>query len=286
MILCAGLGTRLRPLTDACAKPLVPVGDRPALAHILEKVGGPGRRVVVNAHHRAGDVRAFAAAWKGGGEVLVSEETELLGTAGGVERAAGLLGPGDVLVWNGDILAPELDPGALVAAAHASGADAMLVVGQRRAAGEGNLGLDAEGRVVRIRRETRREGEVAGADFVPIHVVGAGIRARLPAQGCFVADVYLPAIASGARLLTFPYGAGWIDVGSVAEYRAANEAWLRARGIASWVAPSARVAPGVRVVGSIVGNGARVEGEGELARCIVWPGAVARAPLDGAIVSR
>src|SRR5258706_15827748 len=101
MILCAGLGSRLRPLSDWRAKPLVPVGDRPAVAHVLDRVRAAGApRVVVNAHHRADDVRAFLPR-----DIALSHEADLLGTAGGVAHAASLLGDGDVVVWNGDILA-------------------------------------------------------------------------------------------------------------------------------------------------------------------------------------
>ena len=103
MILCAGLGTRLRPLTDWCAKPLVPIGDRPALAHILDRL--VGTRAVVNAHHRAADIEAFARARSR--DLLVSVEPDLLGTAGGIAHASPLLGSGDILVWNGDILADQ-----------------------------------------------------------------------------------------------------------------------------------------------------------------------------------
>src|SRR5262249_6992810 len=79
----AGLGPRLAPLSAWRAKPLVPVGDRPAVAHVVERVRGVSRVVVVNAHHRAEDVAAYARA-EG---LVVSRETELLGTAGAVSHA-------------------------------------------------------------------------------------------------------------------------------------------------------------------------------------------------------
>ena len=61
MVLCAGLGTRLRPLTDEMAKPMVPVGDRPAVAHVVAQVRlAVPSRIVVNVHHRPADVRAWA----------------------------------------------------------------------------------------------------------------------------------------------------------------------------------------------------------------------------------
>jgi NDP-sugar pyrophosphorylase family protein len=117
-------------------------------------------------------------------------------------------------------------------------------------------------------------------------MIGECLRARLPERGCLVADFYLPAIADGARVVAFPYAGGFTDIGSVGEYRAANFAWLAARGEDAWVAASARVAAGVRVSRSVVGEGARVEGAGELSGCVVWPGASAFAPLADEVVTR
>src|SRR5260370_32989127 len=103
MVLAAGLGTRLRPLTDHCAKPLVAVGDRPMVAHVLERLRTAGvSRIVVNSHHRVDEVRDF---FRSQPHVRVSEEQELLGTAGGVAYASASLGEGDVGVWNAHILA-------------------------------------------------------------------------------------------------------------------------------------------------------------------------------------
>src|SRR5258708_10278422 len=111
MVLAAGLGTRLRPLTDHCAKPLVPVGDRPMVAHVLERLRTAGvSRIVVNSHHRVDEVRDF---FRSQPHVRVSEEQELLGTAGGLAYASESLGEGDVAVWNADILADFVLPALL-----------------------------------------------------------------------------------------------------------------------------------------------------------------------------
>jgi mannose-1-phosphate guanylyltransferase len=282
MVLSAGLGTRMRPLTEWRAKPLAPVGDRPALAHVLDAVarGGVGR-VVVNAHHRAGDVRAFAAA---DGRFVVSEEADLLGTAGGVAHARSLLGDGDVLVWNGDILA-DVDVARLV---RAHRTDATLVVrpGTAGSVGAGNVGLATDGRVVRLRNETVAAGEVAGGEFLGVHVVGRELARGLPARGCLVGDVYLPAMRAGARLEAFPYAGAFWDIGTVAAYVDANMAWLAARGEHAWVAPGAEVSPDVELHDAIVHAGARITGRGRVSRTIVWDGASCEAPLDGVVVAR
>jgi mannose-1-phosphate guanylyltransferase len=278
MVLAAGLGTRLRPLTDVRAKPLVPVGDRPALAHVVDHLRAAGvARIVVNAHHRPQDVRAFASSLSD--PVAVSEERDLLGTAGGIAFARPLLGEGDVLLWNGDILA-GVDVAALVAA-HAS--EATLVV-QPLAAGQGPVGLDAQGNIVRLRQE-RFAAETSGGQFLGISLLSASLRTRLPDRGGLVEDLFVPALRRGATLRAFPFHGLWHDIGSLPAYLAANLAWLDARSLSCWVGPGADVAGGVTLDRSIVGEGARVLGAGPLSRCVLWPGTTAHAPLSDVVVT-
>jgi mannose-1-phosphate guanylyltransferase len=286
MVLAAGLGTRLRPLTDYCAKCLVPVGDRPMLAHVLDRLSAAGvTRVVVNAHHRAADVRAFLAARVGktpDPHIALSEEHELLGTAGGVARARDLLGPGAIVIWNADVLA-DVDLAALVAAhVAAPGAEATLLVRPRRDP-HGLVGLDPSGRVVRMRSE-RVADEARSADFLAVAVVGESLRETAPARGCLAADVYIPALRRGALIQSVAYDGRWLDVGDVAGYLEANIAWLDAEGFPFWRHPAARVSTGVELARSIVGEGAEVRGAGPLTRTVVWPAAIAVAPLAGAVV--
>lgn len=278
MVLAAGLGTRLRPLTEHRAKPLVPVGDRPALAHVLDRLRAAGAtRVVVNAHHQAAQVRAFVEQVG----ASLSEETELLGTAGGIARAAPLLGEGDVLVWNGDILA-DVDVADLVAA-HRAPSQATLLV-QPLPAGRGPVGLDVHGRVVRLRQD-RFGAEATGGDFLGIHVLGRRLRERLPAAGGLVEDVLVPALSRGEEVRAVLFDAPWQDIGTVPTYLAANVAWLRERGIDRWVGPGASVDPGVVLEASVVGAGAVVTGSGFVVRSVVWPGARAVAPLADAVIT-
>lgn len=273
MILCAGLGTRLRPLTDWLAKPMVPIGDRPAVAHVASRLVAAGfERLVVNVHHRPDDLRTWAKTVP----AAISEEPELLGTAGGVHRAASLLGSGDVLVWNGDILA-DLDPNELACAHRAVGATLAVVP---RGAGEGNVGIGEGGRIVRLRRERFGE-ERTSADFIGIHVIGAALRERLPPRGCLVGDLYIPALRDGAVLAAHVVSTPFVDVGSLAQYVDANRAWLARQGAASWVAPDAEVHASVE--GSVVGARARIDAE--TVRCIVWPETRVGERVSDAIVT-
>jgi len=281
MVLAAGFGTRLRPLTDNCAKALVPVGDRPALAHVLDELTAAGiTRLAVNAHHRANDVRAFVDGL--GVRIEVSEEADLLGTAGGLAKAAPMLGPGDVLVWNGDILA-RIELPRLIDSHSFSNAEATLVV-EKRSPGEGPVGTDEEGRIVRLR--TLRSGaEAHGGEFLGVSVVGRALRDRLPERGCLVADAWMPALRRGAQLRAFFHEGPWRDIGTIASYLAANLDWLDTRRLAHWAGDGATIVPDVSLDRSIVGRGAVAEGRGALVRCVVWPGARASAPLRAAVVT-
>jgi mannose-1-phosphate guanylyltransferase len=282
LILSAGLGTRLAPLTTWRAKPLVPIGDRPALAHIVTRLRAACPVLVVNAFHRADEIEAYAR----GAGLAVSREEELLGTAGGLARAGDLLGTGDVLVWNGDMVG-DLDAASLLDA-HARnatrGALATLVVRPRRDAA-GNTGLDAEGDVVRIRREPCRAGETHSADFQGIYVVSDALRRRLPASGDIIAEAFLPAIRSGERIAAFATDIDLIDVGTPRAYLDANLRWLASLWRTSWVGDGAVVDPGIELAQALVGEGARVRGEGRLEACVVWPGATVSAPLTNAVVA-
>ncbi|MBI4950833.1 MAG: NTP transferase domain-containing protein [Myxococcales bacterium] len=282
MVLAAGYGTRLRPLTDELPKPLVPIGDRPMLGHVAAELARGGvARLVVNTHHLPEAFRADALADLGLPCELVHEPT-ILGTAGGVANAAALLGAGDVLVWGGDVLC-RVDLAALHARHRATGAAATLLA-TPRAVGQGTLGLDAEGCVVRLRGE-RFGVELASADFTAVQILAEALRRELPCPGCLVGDGYLPRLRAGRRdvraaLLVEAFE----DIGDPASYLAANQRWLARRGVGAWVAPAASVAPGVELWSAVVGAGAVLTGTGVVRDAVVWPGARARAPLERAIV--
>ena len=276
MVLCAGLGTRLRPLTDELAKPMVPVGDRAAVAHVVAQVRlAVPSRIVVNVHHRPQDVRA----WAEEEGIAVSHEPHLLGTAGGVAAAAPLLGAGAILVWNGDILS-DLDPRELVRPQDLQPSSLATLAVHTRRAGEGNVGFGSDGRVVRLRSSSFGP-EDHGGDFLGIHVVGGELRALLPDAGCLVGDVYIPALARGERLHAHVTKASFVDIGSIAQYLAANARWLASRGLTSWAHPDAVIHASIE--GSVIGAGAVVDAPA--VRCVVWPEAHVRAACEAAVVT-
>jgi mannose-1-phosphate guanylyltransferase len=282
MILAAGLGTRLRPLTDELPKPLCPIGDRPALSHIGVRLAEAGiRQACLNTHH-------LAAAFSGEQlaalplDLRVLHEPRILGTAGGIANAAPHLGDGDVVVWNGDILA-DLDVGALLEAHAKEAALATLAVAPRPR-GEGTVGLGVDGAVVRLRGERFGE-ETAGGDFMGIQAVSAALRRRLPEVGCLVGDGYLPALREGGRILGARFDGAFRDIGTLSAYLGENLRWLAQTRRSAHVGEGAQVGAAVRLVESVIGARATVTGEGALSRVVVWPGARAVAPLEDAVVT-
>ncbi|WP_018864600.1 MULTISPECIES: N-acetylmuramate alpha-1-phosphate uridylyltransferase MurU [Thioalkalivibrio] len=105
MILAAGRGERMRPLTDHCPKPLLPVAGRPLIAYTLERLARAGyRTVVINTAHLGEQIRETLGRKYAGMRLLYSEEPEgALETAGGIRQALPLLGDEPFLVVNGDV---------------------------------------------------------------------------------------------------------------------------------------------------------------------------------------
>lgn len=280
MVLAAGLGTRLRPLTDELPKALVPVGDMPLLGQIFARLARGGvTQVVLNTHHLP---LAFESLVRAAPlSVQVINEPSLLGTAGALANARSFLGTGTVIVYNADILV-EFNLDALLAGTH-DGAPCLMVAEARA---KGTVGVDASNCVARLRGE--RFGEVIReTDYVGVMALPAALISELPAQGCLVGDYLLPRLRRAESVRTVPARGAWCDVGSLASYWQANMSWLeRTVGVgASWCGPGASLGENVRLRSSLIGANAKVVGSGELRDCVVWPGATVRAPLQRAIVT-
>jgi MurNAc alpha-1-phosphate uridylyltransferase len=152
MLLAAGLGTRLRPITETIPKPLVPVAGVPLIERIMANARAEGaKRFVANAHYRADQILAHF-----GGLLKVSREDELLGTGGGVKRALPMLYSDPILVMNTDAFWPagsDAPIGRMIARFDAGEADMVLLcVHPRNATGFGrshDFCLDPMGRITR-----------------------------------------------------------------------------------------------------------------------------------------
>lgn len=238
LILAAGVGSRLKPLTDATPKALIPVGGVPMLERNLLRLKAAGvKSFVVNAHAHAAQVAAWceAAAKRLGVPVSVSREDSLLLDTGGALKKAALLlkGRDPFFVHNADVVT-DLDLKALLKAHKESGALATLSVRERES-GRAFL-FDAAGRLAGHDRGenqlTWAKGPVPNARRLPfdgIHVISPELLDKLTETGVFsITKTYIRLAAAGADIRAFRGDKwAWHDVGD-AEKLAKAEAWAAA----------------------------------------------------------
>jgi NDP-sugar pyrophosphorylase family protein len=282
MILCAGFGERLRPLSEQLPKALVPVGDRSVLAHIAASLRRAGyASAVVNTHWMP---EKFAAITDDLAlDLTLIHEPQLRGQAGGIAGARQLL-RAPVIAWNGDILIDDPPLEQLAASVVASGGVCLAVA---PATGSGTVGLDAAGHMVRVRGQSFGV-EVRSADYIGLLALGEQALQELPEQGCPINDFMLPRLRRGDVVDTCLTSSAWREVGSLEGYWKANAHWLSHHAnheSGSFVHPSARVSAGVQLRSSMVGANARIDGTGSVDCSVIWPDTIATAPLSRAIVT-
>jgi NDP-sugar pyrophosphorylase family protein len=210
MVFAAGRGTRLRPLTDTRPKALVEIEGHTLLELVLLRLRDAGvTHVIVNVHHFADQIEACLAAHDGFGlRVVLSRETNLLDTGGGLKHAAWFFDDGQpFLVHNVDVLS-DIDLRAMVRAHIASRALATLAAMPRRTARPllfDQAGLLC-GRVDPISGERLlrpvRPSETQRLGFCGVHVITPELLPRLAETGAFsIIDSYLRLAAEGAPIL-------------------------------------------------------------------------------------
>ena len=267
-ILGAGLGTRLRPLTDRLPKPLVPLFHRPLAAWAVAACRAAGiRRFAINTHHLPDAWQDFINLPEHAGlDITLFHEPVLLETGGGLKNIADWIGDQPVLVHNGDIFS-SLPLHKLIAAHRAGGWPVTLAL--RSGGGDKRVAIDASrSRVIDLRHEL---GVAEGTHvFSGIYCMEPAFLDLLP-QGEVVSVI--PAFLELARrgqlgAVVIDEG-DWLDLGD-------REAYLRAHrelALGPKVHPAADMAPGCAVLDSVIGPGARV-GESAIVRgSVLWPGA-------------
>ena len=244
MILAAGLGTRLRPLTDTRPKALVTVAGRPMLYWVIARLARHGfTDIIINAHHFAEQIEAFTAAYDSPGVSLtVSVEEEILDTGGGVRKAAWFFDREEpFLVHNVDVLT-DLDLSELTTAHRASDAGsesgthsasgALVTVAVKKRKSSRHLLFDEAGRLggwrSDITGETRTvrpiEGLVTPLPFMGVYVMSPGALSKMTGTGSFsIIDFFLDLAGTGGVVQAFRADeARWADLGSVDRIAAAE----------------------------------------------------------------
>ncbi|HEU0012993.1 MAG TPA: nucleotidyltransferase family protein [Longimicrobium sp.] len=232
MVLAAGLGTRLRPLTDHTPKALIEVGGVPMLERVARRLIEAGAdRLIINVHHHAERIEAYVRERGGFGvECVFSREPgQPLETGGALLAARGLIrGGAPFFLHNADIVT-ELPLREMYDAPAASGALAMLAVMERATTRHllwddaGLLGRTDEKKGVDLRVRDA-VGPVRKLAFGGVHVIAPRFLDLLTERGAFsILDPYLRLAAAGERILPFRVDAyRWIDIGRLEQLEEAR----------------------------------------------------------------
>jgi NDP-sugar pyrophosphorylase family protein len=225
MILAAGLGTRLRPLTETIPKPLLPVGGMPLIVWnlLLLRTGGI-RDVIINLHYLGSMIEeALGDGARWDMRIAYSYEPELLGTGGGVKAAEEFFEGESFLVINGDTLISLNLPAFLEFHRSQNGVATLVLRDDPHPEQWGAVESDVQDRILRINGQGHdRVGSPTAAHtrmFAGVHILHPSLLDGAPTETPFsIIDSYTKALAGGSRLLGFVHAGYWSDVGTVERY--------------------------------------------------------------------
>jgi mannose-1-phosphate guanylyltransferase len=299
MVLAAGLGTRLRPLTYEITKPMVPVLDRPVMEHIVDLLDEYGfQEVIANLHYFPDTIREHF-----GERLEYRFEPDLLGTAGGVRACAEFLGEEAFLVISGDALT-DIDLGALAARHREAGGIATLSVKKVPDTREFGVVLhDRDGRITGFQEKPSPEEALSDLGNCGIYVFDPQIFDYFPERPFvdWAKDVFPVLLENDVPFHIHEVREYWNDIGSLAELRKGTFDALRgelrlkiegeeiAPGVIvagssplrpdteiegpAWIGQDVRIGAGVRLMGPLVlGDGAEIGDHVQLRSSIVFPG--------------
>lgn len=219
MVLAAGLGTRLRPITDRMPKPLVPVGGRPMMDYVLDLLIEAGiKRVCVNVHHHADQMETYLAQREDLNFIISDERQQLMNSGGGLAKGLKHLPQGPVLVMNADLFwvgEPDGQPSnlsRLVEFFDPARMDmAMLCAPMDRVIGHNgtrDFHLAGDGALTRFRPEDQNPVVYAGA-----FVMQSSFLDDAP-EDAFNLNIYFDRAIAASRLFGISLEGHWITVGS------------------------------------------------------------------------
>jgi NDP-sugar pyrophosphorylase family protein len=287
MILAAGLGTRLEPLTKIRPKPLFPVLNKPLLGIIIEQLQEMGATgIIINAHHLAEQVVHFVD--MGGWEVEVRVEPEILGTGGGIKNCDDFLRdtPFSIVV-NADVYHTfDLSPAIRYHRESANLATLILYNHQRF----NQVGIDGEGRIVSVRGEPviQSTSAMQVLTFTGIHIISPKLLDPMPSPGFFgIMEFYMELASRGEAIRGYQMQEGyWRDIGRVEDYMELHRDLLREEGEPS-VHPETHLGDAVRLEGFVcVGRGTRIKAGSFIKDSIIWDEVVIEtgSAVEGCVV--
>lgn len=261
MVLAAGLGTRLRPLTGSISKPMAPIVNRPVMWHILRLLKRHGfTEAVANLHyHPHAITNYFGKGQKVGIELRYSLEPELLGTAGGVKKVQKFFGDETLLIISGDALT-DIDLKKLIRQHKEAGGIASLAL--KRVEDPSKFGvviLDRDNRVVGFQEKPAPGEELSNLCNCGIYVFEPSIFDYIPKNSFydFGTELFPQFVTKSIPFYGFEIDAYWNDVGSLEQYRIGNFDALT--GKVKVEISGKEIAPGITV-----GKGTRIDSTAQL----------------------
>jgi len=229
MILAAGYGKRLKPLTDKIPKALVEVNGIPMIEHVIRKLKGYGvNEVVVNTHYLSAQVEQFLASKDFGIKVKTLFEFDILGTGGAIKNAAELLaGTGPVIIYNADVLS-DCNLNDMYSFHLIREADITLAVNNRKS--QRPLLIDQDdtvaGRIIGSKTEIANDynGIIHQAGFCGMHIIEEKIFSLFPSENVFDIIPFYLSIAGNAKVKAFDIGkVKWYDLGKAETIKLLNK---------------------------------------------------------------
>ncbi|HEU5360168.1 MAG TPA: NDP-sugar synthase [Candidatus Deferrimicrobiaceae bacterium] len=292
MVLAAGLGTRLRPLSYELPKPVIPVLGRPLCTYNMEFLRRAGiKTFVLNLHTNPKLIQQRVSGWAGRtARVDFTLEPVILGTGGGIWNAREFLKDGTFVTMNGDTIVSFPFRPAL-AFHRKKKALATLVLFPDPAKRYTPVWVGEEGRITGFGREP---GEGARSGFYTgCQIVEPELLSRIPPgkASCIIRETYAPLVAGGAPVFGWISSGRFHEFGTPADYLAGTMALLSAKKPEAsspdpadggpaiippvHISPRAKIAPGARIgPEAVIEDGATVAEGASVSRSILWPGAV------------
>ncbi len=269
----AGLGERLRPVTDHIPKSLLPLLGRPVLERVLERVSTlPVDKIGINLFHKRGAIEDWIKGTVFSERVVMFPEEYLLGTGGALKNAGSFLGQGNFLVHNADIVS-DIDLNKGLESHLASGNLVTLLVHDHP--GLNSVALDEEGGLIRVGDElVPHTGEMKRCAFTGIAFCTPEFLQFLPEGVSSVVDAWLNAVSAGYRIGTSDVsGSYWSDIGSPSAYASAVLDALRTEGETIYIDPISKDCADASMDGYVVVEGDVLFGKGvALRNCVLLPG--------------
>jgi mannose-1-phosphate guanylyltransferase len=301
LILAAGAGTRLDPLTRKVPKPLIPVANRPIIAHILNLLHRHHvKECIANLHHLADQIPAYFSDSSNHEHLTYKYEPQLTGDAGGMRTCKAFLQDSTFVVIMGDLLT-DMDLSMVIREHKAKGALATIALKQVDEVERFGLAvLDRSGQITQFQEKPKKENALSNLASTGFYVFEPEIFNYVPSQGPygFGKDLFPKLIELGLPVLGVEVNCYWSDVGTIAQYLRSSFDVLEGKiniDIAGqpqtfgWVGENSSIGPNCKVDGKlllgensyveanvsfsgnvIIGDNSRIGAGSKIDNAIIW----------------